>query len=108
MTLKGKLKRIRKNAIEEALGEEKIVRSYDEKILIENFIKNRLEVKAEKMEKFADFRLIGTETIRNPKNDKKIYINKSDYISFAKKYRLKYEFIREITYDRPNKFRIFF
>ena len=108
MTLKRKLKRIRKKSIEEALGEEKIVRSRDEKVLIEDFIKNRLEEKAKKMEKFADFRLIGTETIRNPKNDKKIYINKSDYISFANKYHLKYEFIRDACYEVPNKFRFFF
>lgn len=103
MTFKRELKEIRKSR-----KKNKIKRTKYEKILIGEFIKQRLRIEASKGRKSADFPIIGHEVIINPITDESIYIEKSDYKAFAFRHRLRYEIKRDWYYKEPNKITIFF
>ena len=106
MTLKRELKKKIKK--EKNIEKKKSKRTYDEKLAIENFIKQRLIKNAENGEKSAVFRIVGYEVVRNPVNGEQIYIHKLDYIEFATRHFLRYTLERDWFYKVPNKIRIFF
>ena len=103
MTFKRELKEIQKNR-----KRNKVKRTKYEKILIQEFIKERLRQEASKGQEPADFPIIGHEVIINPITDESIYREKSDYKTFAFRYRLRYEIKRDWYYKEPNKITIFF
>lgn len=105
MTFKRELRKIRKNSKKK----NKVKRTKYEKILISEFIKERIRDEANEGEKSVVFPIIRHEVIRNPKNNNNwIYIEKSDYIAFAIKNRFRYSLKRDWYYKVPNKIIIFF
>lgn len=107
MTFKKELKKIFKNR-ENTKKSKKIKRTKHEKLVIENFIKERLRQAAKKGRHSDDFRIIGHEVVRNFQNGELVYLKKEDYIRFASKHFLKYETKRDIFYLEPNIITIYF
>lgn len=107
MTFKRELRKIRKN--NQKNKKDKVKRTKYEKFLISEFIKQRIRKKASEGKNLVIFPIVGHEVIRNPKNNNNwIYVEKSDYIAFAIKNRLRYKLKQDWNYKVPNKIIIFF